>query len=147
MANFPCYHSVMKGNDMSLAELISLRRKAYETTKNIYCPLLKEVVYFNNQGFHHATHDGRGKLRIQADARMRLNLLPDINSVIATSTTFGSPPRVIPKTDHGNKQGKEVVFYELIKRFNSHKEVSVILRRVGNGRLHYFSVRYTKKLK
>lgn len=113
MANLPCYHSVMKGNDMSLAELISLRRKAYETTKNIYCPLLKEVVYFNNQGFHHATHDGRGKLRIQADARMRLNLLPDINSVIATST----------------------------------KEVSVILRRVGNGRLHYFSVRYTKKLK
>lgn len=137
----------MLGNDIPLADLIKTRRKAYESTKNIYCPLLKEVVYFNNQGFHHATHDGRGKLRIQADARMRLNLLPDVNTVIASSTTFGSPPRVIPKSDPQNKQAKELVFYELSKRFNSHKEVSVILRRVGNGRLHYFSVRYTRKLK
>jgi hypothetical protein len=131
--------------DLSLIELIKIRRQRYETTKNIYCPLLKEVVYFNNQGFHHATHNGRGKLRLEADARMRLNLLLCVNDVLAASNHFGSPPRVIPKGDPENKSGKEVVFYEVTRRFSAHKEVSVILRRVGNGRLHYFSVRYSKK--
>lgn len=132
-------------DDLPLHELIELRRKKYDATKNIYCPFLKEVVYFNNKGFYHATHDGRGKIRNPADARMRLNLLPNINTVIANSNHFGSPPRVTAKGHPNNKLGKEIVEYELAYRFNAHKEVSVIIRRIGNGRLHYFSVRYTKK--
>jgi hypothetical protein len=135
----------MPNDQLSLDELIALRRKKYELTKNIYCPFLKEVVYFNNKGFHHATHDGRGRIRNPQDARMRLNLLPCINDVIARSSHFGSPPRVKAKGHPENKTGKEIVEYEVALRFNQHKEVSVILRRVGNGRLHYFSVRYTKK--
>jgi hypothetical protein len=130
---------------VSLDKLIEIRRTKYDVTKNIYCPLLKEAVYFNNKGFRHVTHDGRGHIRTESDARMRLNLLPCINTVISRSTRFGSPPRVKPKSHPKNSTGKEVVEYELCCKFNQHKEVSVILRRIGNGRLHYYSVRYTKK--
>ena len=133
--------------DVPLQKLIEDTRKRYETTKNIYCPFLKEVVYFNNKGFRHATHDGRNHVRLEADTRMRLHLLTCVNTVISRSNRFGEPPKIIPKTAPENKAGKEVIFYELCHRFNQHKEVSVILRRVGNGRLHYFSVRYTKKQK
>lgn len=134
-------------DDISLEELIKNIRQRYETTKNIYCPSLKEIVYFNNKGFRHATHDGRGHVRTEADARMRLYLLTCVNTVISRSSRFGKPPKILPKTDPENKTGKEIVFYELCHRFNQYKEVSVILRRVGNGRLHYFSVKYTRKQK
>jgi len=122
--------------------LIKLRREKYNRTQNMYCSFMKEIVYFNSVGFFHATHDGRGKIRQEADARMRLNLLPCINEVIATTSQFGSPARVRPKGDPKNKTGKEIVEYELIHTFNARKKVSVILRRVGNGRLQYYSVRY-----
>jgi len=132
-------------SEEELRSLIIERRAQYEATKNIYCPLLKEVAYFNNKGFYHATHDGRGRIRNPLDARMRLNLLLTVKDVISRSRHFGSPPRVRPKGDPENKTGKEVVEYELSHKFNSKKTVSVILRRVGNGRLHYYSVRYTNK--
>ena len=131
--------------DISLRDLIKIRKETYISTPNIYCPFLKEIVYFNNVGFFHATHDGRGTIRLEQDARMRLNLLVYINDVISLSTGFGSSPRVRSKGNPENRYGKEVIEYELTYQFNSRKQISVILRRVGNGRLHYYSVRYTKK--
>ncbi len=128
-----------------LRVLIKLRREKYNTAPNIYCPLLKEIVYFNNQGFHHATHDGRGHLRKETDARMRLNLLPDINDVIKHSNKLAKPPGVMTKSDPRNNSGKELVFYELWHKFSRNKEVIVVIRKIGNGRLHYYSVRYASK--
>lgn len=130
---------------MPLSELIAKQRKKYELTKNIYCPFMKEVVYFNNKGFFHATHNGRGRIRNEADARMRLYLISDVNNVIKYARKYGNPPRLVPKNDPENKQGKEITYYELTHRFSAKKEVSVILRRIGRGRLHYYSVMFTRK--
>ncbi len=125
--------------------LIRLRRQKYKLTQSIYCPFMKELVYFNNIGFHHATHDGRGRIRGEADTRMRLNLLLCINEVITRCREFGSPPRIVAKNHPDNKTGKEIIFYELCQRLSGKKTVMVILRRIGNGRLHYYSVRYDRK--
>lgn len=120
-------------DDTPIRVLIKLRKEKYSNTNSVYCPLLKEAVYFNNTGFFHATHDGRGKIREGPDARMRLNLLPYISDVIATSNRFGEPPRVRSKGHPENKTGKEIVEYELEHTFNKRKTVAVIVRRVGNG--------------
>lgn len=107
-----------------------------------------EVIHFNKIGFYHTTHDGRGKIRGEASSRMRLHLLPWIYRVIKKSRHYGEPPRVISKADPDNSTGQEVIFYEICYKFNGFdgkKIVSVILRRVGKGNLHYYSVRYTKK--
>lgn len=127
--------------------LVKKRRQRYELTKNIYCPFLQEVVYFNNKGFHHATHDGRNRIRSKEDARMRLNLLPHVNTVIQRSRKFNRPPVLVPKNDSDNKTGKELSFYELYYLMGRNKNkrkvgIIVVLRRVGKGRLHYYSVRY-----
>lgn len=135
----------MANGSISIDKLIKMRRKEYDLIKDTYCPFLNEVVHFNNKGFYHATHDGRGKIRGEPDARMRLHLLPCITTVIKKSTQFGNPARIIPKNDSNNKINCELIFYELCYKFNQHKTVSVILRKQGNGNLHYFSVRYTKK--
>ena len=129
---------------MPLRELIELRREEYGRTKNVYSKFMGEIVYFNNKGFFHATHDGRGKIRSELDQRMRLNLLPDIGDVIKNASSYGAPPRMIPKNDKRNTEGKDIIFYELFYRFNSRKAVSVIIRKIGNGQLHYYSVRYAK---
>jgi len=136
----------MLDENLSIEEVKKIRRERYNRTRSMPCPLLKEEVFFNKDGFYHATHDGRGKLRNKSDATMRLHLLPWIYRVIKKSRTHASPPRIIPISDPENKTGKEIVFYELSYKFKlaKNKTVSVILRKIGNGQLHYFSVRYTK---
>ena len=129
----------------SLSDLIAERRQRYNATKNIYCSLLKEIIYFNNKGFFHITHDGRDKLRTEADATMRLNLIPHIRAVIKNSTKLNRPPVLVPKTQ--TKEGKELAYYELYHYLGRGKNkrktgIIVVLRRVGNGRLHFYSVRY-----
>jgi|ERR1039458_91811 hypothetical protein len=131
--------------DPPLHKLIEERRQRYNATKNTYCPLLKEVVYFNNKGFFHITHDGRDRLRPEADARMRLNLIPHIDKVISHSTKLNRNPVLVPKTE--TKFNKELSYYELyhyLGRSKSKRKVGIIvvLRRIGNGRLHFYSVRY-----
>lgn len=139
----------MGNNEKSLRDLIAERRQRYDSTKNTYCPFLKEVVYFNNKGFFHATHDGRDHIRSEADARMRLNLLLYVTYIIENAKSFSRPPQLVPKNAADNKTGKELVHYELICRVGKNrqrkKDVIVVLRRIGNGRLHYYSVRYAKK--
>lgn len=134
-----------EGEVPNIYKLIREKRKKYDLTKNIYCPFLQEVIYFNNKGFFHATHTGRGRSRSESDSRMRLYLLDDVNEVISRCSSFGNPPRVVSKNHPNNSTGKEIIFYELIYRFNKNKEVVVIIRRIGNGRLHYYSVRFAKK--
>ena len=138
----------MLDDDIPIRELMKIRRERYNRTKTMECPFMGEVIHFNKIGFYHATHDGRGKLRGESNSRMRLHLLPWIYRVIKKSRHYGEPPRVISKADPENNTGQEVVFYEICYKFNGSdgkKIVSVILRRVGKGDLHYYSVRYTKK--
>ncbi len=133
--------------DSALEELIKNRRQLYNATKNIYCRFLKEVVYFNNQGFFHLTHDGRDKLRSKADTKMRLNLLPHVYTVIKNATRFNRQPMLVPKNSDENKTGKEIAFYELYHLMGRNKNkrkvgIIVVLRKIGNGRLHFYSIRY-----
>jgi hypothetical protein len=129
----------------ALPKLIEERRQRYNSIKNIYCPLLKDIVYFNNKGFFHVTHDGRDRIRPEDDARMRLNLIPHIDKVISHSTKLNRAPVLVPKTETQLK--KELSYYELYHYLGRGKDkrkvgIIVVLRRIGNGRLHFYSVRY-----
>lgn len=126
--------------------LLRMRKTKYDTIKNIYCPFMKEVVYFNNKGFFHATHTGDKSFRPRSDSVRRLNLLPHIYDCIKGCVEFENDPRVTPKNHPNNKQGKEIIEYELRHGVNKHFQVVVVLKRIGNGRLYYWSV-YDKPTK
>lgn len=127
-------------------KLLRKRKESYNTTKNIYCPFLKEVVYFNNKGFFHATHKSNKTFRRRSDSIRRLNLLPLIYDCIKSCSDFENEPRVTPKNNPKNRTGQEFIEYELQHRVNKHFKVVVVLKRIGNGRLYYWSV-YDKKIK
>lgn len=129
---------------LTIKALIELRKIDYQKWQPISCPLLNgELVYFNKDGFYHLTHNGRGKIRNQSDQRMRLNLLPNAQIVIKRARSFSTTPRTIPAAE--NKYGKNILFYELVYKFNAQKTVTVVIRKIGNGHLHFYSIRFCKK--
>lgn len=131
-------------NKLSITDLVALRKLEYRRLQPTKCPLLNnELVFFNKNGFFHLTHDGRRRIRNPADQRMRLNLLPQVCKVIKDATAFGSPIRVIPAQD--NKFGKAITYYEIIYRTSPKRCIAVVIRRIGNGQLHYYSIRYYKR--
>ena len=127
-------------DDKGFFTLLKQRKTKYNTVKNIYCPFLKEVVYFNNKGFYHATHNSDKSFRTRADSVRRLNLLPHVYDCIKYCATYENEPRVTPKNDPKNRYQKEVIEYELKHTVNKNFKVVVVLKRIGNGRLYYWSV-------
>lgn len=131
---------------LTIPQLIQLRKLEYKRFEPVKCPFLgNELVYFNKDGFYHLTHDGRDRIRNAANSRMRLNLLPYVRIIIKKARFYGSPVRVIPADDRNNKFGKQITYYELAYRLVGNKVISVVLRRIGRGQLHYYSVRYYNK--
>lgn len=134
--------------DLSMGSINSLKNKykpmydSLRASKNM-CPILKEEVNFKNVGWTHFRYDGNGKRRSPANIAMRLNLIPYLLSVITNSTSYSSKTEL-------NKKGKTVTYYELSCEADvsgKKKHVTVVLSRIDNGQLHYFSVRYTPNSK
>ena len=129
---------------LTVRELAEVRKLEYGRLKPVKCRLLgNELVYFNKDGFFHLAHNGRGRFRNEADQRMRLNLMPKARGVIARATFYGSAPRMVIAEE--NRTHKDITFYEVTRRYSTGKAISVILRRIGNGRLHFYSIRYYNK--
>jgi len=126
--------------DKDFFKLLKRRKDVYSATKNTYCPFLKEVIYFNNKGFYHATHNSDKSFRTRSDSVRRLNLLPHIYECIRYCSDFENQPRVTPKNHTNNRYGQEIVEYELQRRVNKDFKVVIVLKRIGKGRLYYWSV-------
>lgn len=127
-------------DDKNFFILLRKRREKYDTIKNIYCPFMKEIVYFNNKGMFHATHKSDKTFRKRSDSLRRLGLLPHIYDCIKYCQEFENRPRIIPKNSPKNRYGQEVIEYELRHRVNKSFKVVVVLKKIGNGRLYYWSV-------
>lgn len=131
-------------------KLIDVRRKWYYSIDEVHCRYLNEKVKFNNHGFKHTLRDGRGHYRTESSAKMRLNLLPWAPVVIRTAA-YMPRSEIREISDSRNRLGKPVAFFEL-QGTVSHKqgrrkrylEITVIIRRIGDGPLHYYSIRYTR---
>ena len=136
--------------DPEFEKLVANRRKWYFSVGSVHCKYLNENVLFNSHGFKHALRDGRGHYRNKADAKMRLNILHWAPVVIRNAAYMPQTERR-EIDDPRNKLGKPVTFFELqaaVKhqrgKKTRHLEITVILRRIGDGPLHYFSIRYTR---
>ena len=136
-------------NKVKIEALKAARRTTYFAVGSVYSKVLGENVYFNNHGFQHIMYDGNGRRRKNVEIVTRLNLLPCAPIVVINAKT--SVDRVILAVD--NKLGKDIVFYQLQHTIRSRlnplrtTEVIVIVRKVGNGQLHFFSIRYGRKAK
>lgn len=127
---------------LSLKDLISLQRKRYKQFVPVNCHMLNETVFFTFAGFEHLHMDGRKKRRGEKSARSRLMLMEHAPAVITQSRFMKKDLKEANET----YSGKNEEFYELFSRVGI-KQVAVIvtLRRVGQGDLHFYGIRYKWK--
>ncbi len=105
------------------------RRKDYNTWKPIYCAAIGEQVFFNAKGFKHLRFRTDGTPRNPKESIYKLSLLPLVRSVIYKAVEIDE-----------YRKGK-IEYWGIVARVGkgSHK-VKVILRRVGAGNIHFWSV-------
>jgi len=131
---------------LSYLELIKQRRIWYKSIKKIYCPCLKENVVFNSKGFYHLKYDSFGKARSKKEQMYKIGLLPlSVPVIVSTKKIYRYTPKYYSK-----KLNKYVEFWALREIVGKQKIiVTVILRKIGNGHLTFYSImkKNDKKLK
>ncbi len=116
-------------------DLLNKRRIWYKNIGKIYCPILRQDVFFTSKGFHHLRYQG-GKARSIKEQTYKLGLLPLVIPVIKQAKGIFRHGG-IPIQD----SGKEAEFWVLKEVVGQQKtSVKVILRRVGTGKTIFFSV-------
>lgn len=128
----------------AMGKIVKLKLKhhpVYKAYGSIWCPAVKDNVVFNRYGWIHFTHDGDGHRRSSTVITMRLLLIPLIGDVIKNSKV------IIEETDGEismNGKKRKVKYFEIACEVGlAKKHVTVILRKIEAGNLHYLSVRYT----
>lgn len=116
-------------------DLLKERRSWYRNIKKIYCPILRQYVFFTSKGFHHLTYPG-GKMRPIREQMYKLGLLPLAIPVIKKAKKVYRYEKCFKKN-----MGKEVEFWALKEVVGKQKiVVKVILRKVGTGKITFFSI-------
>jgi hypothetical protein len=91
---------------------------------------LNEQVTFNSNGFNHLRFHMEHKARTKAEQVYKLSFLPHVRTVIIKASEI-EEHRKINKSEYWSlcaTIGKEEL------------KVRVVIRRIGNGKLHFWSV-------
>lgn len=125
---------------------INKQIKIYKSLDSCYCKALQEKVIFNAEGLHHLMYDNRNRPRKIKERVYRLALVDYLKKVIESAESANL------KVYNHNK----ITFIWILSwvkvdtKDNRSFMVKVILRKIGNGRLHFLSVmrkQYIKKHK
>lgn len=123
-------------------KLTKKREKGYKKLKKIYCPCLKEYIYFTSDGFHHLRYDVVGKERTVKEQIYKLQLIPLIIPVIKKAKEINKYKRKKVKISRKKKSPKKKVeYWSLVEVVGKQSvKIKVILRKVGDGRIIFWSV-------
>jgi len=123
-------------------ELTKKRKKEYIKIKKIYCSCLQEYIYFNAKGFHHLKHGVTGRKRITKEQIYKLQLMPLVIPVIKKAKKINEHKWKKVKINRKKKSTKKKVEYWSLVEIVGRKsiKIKVILRKVGNGKIIFWSV-------
>ena len=125
------------------------QRELYDSIGIVYCKHLDVDVIFNAKGFHHLFYNGTGRARSSKEVNYRLKLIPLIIPVIKNAKEFSKRKRN-GRYSRGKDVGiKDVEYWsleELVGK-SGNVPIRVILRKVGNGAIHFWSVMRLRKIK
>ncbi len=111
---------------------ITERKEFYYSIGHIRCKSLYGAqVYFNRYGFNHLLRKN-GSIRPINEVIERLGLLEKAVQMIRDLSNINEYK--VMGTDKSRAH-----FWAIIKKFDS-LEIKVVIRKVGNGRSHFFSV-------
>jgi hypothetical protein len=111
---------------------INERKEFYYSVGHVPCKSLHGArVYFNRHGFNHLLRKN-GSIRPINEVIERLSLLEKAVHMIRDLSNINEYK--VMGTDKSKAH-----FWALIKKFDS-LEIKVVIRKVGNGKTHFFSV-------
>ncbi|MGC9599609.1 MAG: hypothetical protein ABSE18_04460 [Minisyncoccia bacterium] len=116
---------------MGYRETKKKARTFYSNMKPAIPPRLEKTVFFNNIGFRHLIWKG-GKHRPKSEQTRRFALLPHVEKIISNPDAT-----VLRKVKHYRPVRAEFwIFKERVGKMM----ITVVIRRIGNGKRHFFSV-------
>jgi len=133
-------------------KLLEQRRKEYKNYTPVFCPCLKEYIYFNSDGFIHLRFHANGIPRKRQERMYKLGLLPLVIPTIKTATTIEKHEyRLAPinrKKKNGQKIMKDMQFWGIISIVGKQNvKLKVVLRKIGTGKICFWSVMKLKENK
>lgn len=116
----------------------------FQLLKPIHSPALKELVHFTSEGFEHIIYKRARSERDKSSQIMRFKLLPRAIALIALSTTYQEYEETIKsfqvKRKKKRTQESKTVRYWGIIAIVENRKIKVIIRKIGNGQLHFWSI-------
>ena len=127
--------------NMTINDLKVDTHELYKSVGSLWCPAVKTNVVFNRHGWIHMSFSSNGRRRSAGDLKLRHHLFEHVHEVVKRTKI------VIKKTsgDVTSRNGitRTAKYYEIAYLCSSNKHVTVILRKIEEGKLHYYSVRRT----
>ena len=126
-------------------KLLKEIRRDYDTWVPVYCPAIREYVFFSAAGFGHLRFNTDGTPRNPKEQMYKLGLLPLVRPAIHTAVRVEEYQRRLSpirnKKKNGSKIMKEVDYWAVMSVVGQRNaKIRVILRKIGTGRIHFWSV-------
>ena len=124
----------------------------YDERRVIHSPFFKDDIVLNADGFHHLRYSARHE-RNKEEQVLKFTLLPLGLHILKTAATLQEYRRLlIPVGSPGKRDGltpmKIIEWWGFVAIFVKQDiKVRVIVRKVGDGNLHFWSVMPYAKLK
>ncbi len=126
----------------------------YKTLGKVQCPYLDGLVKFNSNGFHHLKYNPSGSERGKSAQMHKFSLLPSVKEIIKNSGTLQEYRKqwgVVGRTkkSDGSREMKEMEFFGFVGIVGTGEQirVRVIVRKIGSGDCHFWSVMSDTDLK
>lgn len=104
----------------------------YKSIEYVFSPFLNEKVHFNSEGFNHLIYKNRREERDRSSQLLRFKLLFLAQHLVNLSTTHQEFEQVFDAD-------KSTLFWGIIAIIEKRK-IKVILKKVGNGQINFWSV-------
>jgi len=125
-------------------------RQLFDANPMIHCPVFSERVVLNAEGLHHLRYSVERE-RSKPEQMLKFRLLPLALEVIRKSGTVQEYRKIWQaigkKGADGMRAAKEVEYWGLVAIIGPRPDkIRVILRRVGNGNITFWSVMRGSKI-
>jgi hypothetical protein len=125
-------------------------KELYTAQKTIFSPYFNSDIVLNSDGFHHLQFSARRE-RPKEEQVLKFTLLPLGLKIIKLATTLQEYRKLlcpIGEKSHGEQQMKMVEWWGFVAIFVEHDiKVRVVLRKVGNGNITFWSTMPYSKLR
>jgi len=129
---------------MEYEELKKEAQELYNSTRKVFSPLFNEKVSFPSEGFNHIVFKKGRKEREKSSQVLRFQLLKKAIKLLSVATTYQEYDEKIGSFTVKIRKKKEertkIVRYWGIIAIIDGTKIKVIIRKIGNGNFHFWSI-------